>query len=71
MKLDAIVESIPINQDFITVHEAYALLSISKESLYRLIRKGIVSSINTGIRQMRVSKKDLEKYYPFRPKLDQ
>ena len=68
MKLDEIVESIPIDQDLITVPEAYALFGISKESLYRLIRKGIVSSINIGIRQIRVSRKELEKHYPLRPK---
>ena len=68
MKLDAIVESIPVDKDLITVPEAYALFGISKESLYRLIRKGIVPSVNTGIRQIRVSRAELEKLYPLRPK---
>ena len=54
-KLDEVVKKIPKSKDYITVPEAYALFGISKETLYRLIRKGVISSVNVGERQTRVS----------------
>ena len=42
-KLDEVVKKIPKSKDYITVPEAYALFGISKETLYRLIRKGVIS----------------------------
>ena len=45
-KLDEVVKKIPKSKDYITVPEAYALFGISKETLYRLIRKGVISSAN-------------------------
>ena len=53
-KLDEVVKKIPKSKDYITVPEAYALFGISKETLYRLIRKGVISSVNVGERQTRV-----------------
>lgn len=67
-KLDEVVKNIPKSKDYITVPEAYALFGISKETLYRLIRKGAISSVNTGERQTRVSKEELLKLYPLRKK---
>ena len=67
-KLDEVVKKIPKSKDYITVPEAYALFGISKETLYRLIRKGVISSVNVGMRQTRVSKEELLKLYPLRKK---
>lgn len=67
-RLDAVVRGIPKSKELITVPEAYALFGISKETLYRLIRKGVVTSVNAGQRQTRVSKEELIKLYPLRPK---
>ncbi len=39
-----------------------------KRTLYRLIRKGVISSVNVGERQTRVSKEELLKLYPLRKK---
>lgn len=39
-RLDEVVKKIPKSKEYITVPEAYALFGISKETLYRLIRKG-------------------------------
>ena len=39
-RLDDVVKKIPKSKKYITVPEAYALFGISKETLYRLIRKG-------------------------------
>lgn len=58
-KLDEVVKKIPKSKDYITVPEAYALFGISKETLYRLIRKGVISSVNVGERQIRLSKEEL------------
>ena len=67
-KLDEVVKKIPKSKDYSTVPEAYALFGISKETLYRLIRKGVISSVNVGERQTRVSKEELLKLYPLRKK---
>ena len=67
-RLDEVVKKIPESRDYITVPEAYALFGISKETLYRLIRKGCISSVNAGQRQIRVSKDELMKLYPLRKK---
>jgi len=65
-KLDEIVKMIPEAQEYITVPEAYAMFGVSKETLYRLVRKGIIPSVNPGQRQTRVSKEELAKLYPLR-----
>lgn len=67
-QLDEVVRKIPKSKDYITVPEAYAMFGISKETLYRLIRKGSISSVNAGQRQIRVSKEELLKIYPLRKK---
>ena len=67
-KVDEVVKKIPKSKDYITVPEAYALFGISKETLYRLIRKSVISSVNVGERQTRVSKEELLKLYPLRKK---
>ena len=55
-RLDDVVKKIPKSKEFITVPEAYALFGISKETLYRLIRKGTIPSVNAGERQTLLSK---------------
>ena len=47
-RLDEVVKKIPKSKEYITVPEAYALFGISKETLYRLIRKGTIPSVNAG-----------------------
>ena len=46
--MDEVVKKIPKSKDYVTVPEAYAMFGISKETLYRLIRKGSISSVNAG-----------------------
>ena len=67
-RLDDVVKKIPKSKEYITVPEAYALFGISKETIYRLIRKGVIQSINAGERKIRVSKEELLKLYPLRKK---
>lgn len=63
-RLDDVVKKIPKSKEYITVPEAYALFGISKETLYRLIRKGTIPSVNAGERQTLLSKEELMKLYP-------
>ena len=65
-KLDAIVKNIPESKEYIKVTEAYALFGISKDTLYRLIRKGRIPYINAGKKMIRVSRNALIKMYPLR-----
>ena len=65
-KLDEIVKTIPEDHDYIKVSEAYALFGISRDTIYRLIKKGTISHINLGERQIRVSKDEMMKLYPIR-----
>ncbi len=67
-RLDEVVKSIPKDQELITVSEAYALFGISRDTLYRLIRKEKISHVNLGTNQIRVNKKELMELYPLRPK---
>lgn len=67
-RLDDVVKKIPKSKEYITVPEAYALFGISKETLYRLIRKGTIPSVNAGERQTLLSKEELMKLYSLRKK---
>ena len=49
-QLNDIVENIPEARDYISVHEAVAMFGISRDTIYRLIRKGNVPAINIGQR---------------------
>src|SRR5574344_49496 len=65
-KLDEIARKIPNVKEYIKIPEAYALFGISRESLYRLIRKGKILSANIGGMQILVSKSELMKKFPLR-----
>lgn len=65
-KLYVIVRKIPKSQEYVKVSEAYALFGISKDTLYRLIRKGKIPYVNAGKKMIRVSKTELMKMYPLR-----
>ena len=67
-ELPEVVKNIPKGEDYIKVSEAYALFGISRDTLYRLIRKETIRHINLGTNQIRVSKSELMKLYPLRKK---
>ena len=54
-KLDVIVRKIPKSQEYVKVSEAYALFGISKDTLYRLIRKGKIPYVNAGKKMRLIS----------------
>lgn len=65
-KLQELTEQIDDDRDYITVPEAVAMYSVSRTSLYQYIHDGRIPSINLGVRLIRVSRKELEKYFPKR-----
>lgn len=65
-ELSELIAQIPKARDYITVPEAVAMFGISRDSIYRLIRKGIIPSINIGERLTRLSKTELSKMFPMR-----
>ena len=65
-QLNDIVENIPEARDYISVHEAVAMFGISRDTIYRLIRKGNVPAINIGQRLTRISKSKLSEMFPLR-----
>lgn len=67
-KLDELAKRIPKSKDMITVAEAHALFGISTKTIHRLIQRGVFIGKNLGIRQTFVSKQELMKLYPLRPK---
>ena len=67
-RLDEVVKNIPSGQEYIKISEAYALFAISRDTLYRQIRKGNISFVNIGKKQIRVNKEELMKMFPLRKK---
>lgn len=47
-KLAEMARQIPTGKEYMKVSEAYALFEISRDMLYRQIRKGVIPFINMG-----------------------
>jgi len=62
-KLEELVANIPDSRDYISVQEAVAMFSVSKDTIYRLIRKGTIPCVNLGKRLIRIKKSDLENMF--------
>lgn len=54
---------IPENRPYISVTEAVALFGISRDTIYRLIKKGSVPAINIGQRLTRISRAHLKSMF--------
>lgn len=65
-QLNDIVENIPYARDYISVQEAVAMFGISRDTIYRLIRKGVLPAVNIGQRLTRVNKSVLLDKVPLR-----
>ena len=65
-QLNQIAQLIPGEREFISVKEAVAMYAISRDTIYRLIRKGRLPYINIGERLTRISREQLEKMVPLR-----
>ena len=55
-ELAEIAQQIPADKEYIKVSEAYAMFEISRDVLYRQIRKGVIPFINMGQKQIRKDK---------------
>jgi len=47
-------------REFISVSEATVMFGISKDTLHRLIKRGMITSVNLGVRLTRIRRSDLE-----------
>ena len=48
------------SREFISIPEATIMFGISKDTLHRLIKRGIITGVNFGVRLTRVKRSDLE-----------
>lgn len=65
-QMDEVISQVPEGRDYISVAEAEAMFGVCKETIRRLIRSGVVHSINLGKRLTRVSKAELMQRLPLR-----
>lgn len=66
---DQIAKEIPDIREYLTVAEAVAVYCVERDTLYREIRKGKITSVNLGKRQLRLKRSDLEERYELRKKV--
>ena len=62
-----IAKMVPTIRDFVSVKEAVAIYGVERQTLYRLLRKGIIPYINIGERMTRIRRTDLDKMFLKRP----
>ena len=51
------------SREFISIPEATIMFGISKDTLHRLIKRGIITGVNLGVRLTRVKRLDLENLF--------
>ena len=66
-KLALIAKSVPKVREYISIREAVAIYGVERDTLYLMVRRGQIPSINIGTRLTRISRKDLEKMFVKRP----
>ena len=66
-KLALIAKSVPKVREFISVREAVAIYGVERGTLYLMIHRGEIPSINIGTKMTRLNRKDLEKAFVKRP----
>ena len=66
-KLALIAKSVPKLRDYISIREAVAIYGVERDTLYLMVRRGQIPSINIGTRLTRINRKDLEKMFVKRP----
>lgn len=65
-QMNEMLAQIPEARDYISVREAVAMFGISRDTIYRLIKKGAIPAINIGERLTRLSKAKLAERFPLR-----
>ena len=66
-KLALIAKSVPKVREYLSIREAVAIYGVERDTLYLMVRRGQIPSINIGTRLTRISRKDLEKMFVKRP----
>lgn len=59
----ALVRQIPSSKGYLTVKEAMLIYGISKDALYRMIRKGLIPSYDCSQRQTRLSRQYMDEHF--------
>jgi len=59
-----LAERIPADRPYISIAEAVLLFGISRDTIYRLIRKGNIPAVNIGERLTRISRVHIEAMFP-------
>jgi excisionase family DNA binding protein len=62
-KQQELISQIPSNRPYISIAEAVLLFGISRDTIYRLVRKGIIPAFNLGERLTRLSRMHIETRY--------
>lgn len=65
-RLNQIADSVPDSREFIKISEAVAMYGVSRDTLYRLIRKGEIQAINLGTRLTRILRSSLDARFEHR-----
>ena len=66
-QLALIAKSVPKVREYISIREAVAIYGVERDTLYLMVRRGQIPSINIGTRLTRINRKDLEKMFVKRP----
>ena len=56
-KLALIAKSVPKLRDYISIREAVAIYGVERDTLYLMVRRGQIPSINIGTRLTRINRK--------------
>lgn len=59
-----LADKVPQDRPYISIAEAVVLFGISRDTIYRLIRKGNLPAINLGERLTRISRAHIESMFP-------
>ena len=62
-KQKTVIDKISIDRIYISVPEAVILYGVSKSTLYRFIRRGLIPAINLGTRLVRIERVALEQLF--------
>ena len=66
-KLALVAKSVPKVREYLSIREAVAIYGVERDTLYLMVRRGQIPSINIGTRLTRINRKDLEKMFAKRP----
>jgi len=63
-KRQQLANQIPIDRPYISIQEAVILFGISRDTIYRQIKKGNIPAVNLGERLTRISRVHIEAMFP-------